>query len=113
MKINKEQNKFLRALTHDLSSIIRIGQNGLSKNVLTEINTALDHHELIKIKIRAGDRELRDQIAEDICKQTAAESIQKIGNIVVVFRRNKKSLRSNFQNRYLNKFIKTKLDFDS
>ena len=89
MKINKEQKKFLRALTHDLSTIIWIGQNGLSQNVLTEIKSALDQHELIKIKIRVGDRKLRDQLAEDICKQTSAEPVQKIGNVVVLFRRNK------------------------
>ena len=89
-KLKKEQKKHLRSLAHDLKTIIWIGQNGLTENVMEEINTALNHHELIKIKIRAGERTERDEIAESICEQTSAESIQKIGNVIVLYKKNKK-----------------------
>ena len=89
-KLKKEQKKQLRSMAHDLKTIIWIGQNGLTENVMEEINTALNHHELIKIKIRAGERTERDEIAESICEQTSAESIQKIGNVIVLYKKNKK-----------------------
>ncbi|MBF8269349.1 MAG: putative RNA binding protein, partial [Gammaproteobacteria bacterium] len=49
--LNKEQKKHLRTLAHNLDIVIWTGQHGLTENVMAEINTALDHHELIKIKI--------------------------------------------------------------
>ena len=86
--LNKEQKKFLRSLAHNLNTIIWIGQKGLTENVMVEINNALDHHELVKMKIRVGERSLRDQTVEKICKATASEPVQKTGNTIVLFRRN-------------------------
>ena len=88
--LTKEQKQFLRTLAHDLKTVIWVGQNGLNENVLQEINTALDYHELVKIKIRVGDRELRDQTAADICNSTGSETVQKIGNVIVLYRQNQK-----------------------
>ena len=56
MNITKTQQKFLRSKTHDLKPVLWLGQNGLTESVTAEIETALDHHELIKIKVRVGDR---------------------------------------------------------
>ena len=88
--LNKDQKKYLRTLAHNLDTIIWTGQQGITANLVAEINTALDHHELIKIKIRAGDRRVREQTAAEICKLVAAEPVQKIGNVVVIYRKNKK-----------------------
>jgi len=70
--------------------VLWIGQNGLTENVTAEIETALDHHELIKIKLRLGDRELRNKTVADICQLTHSTQIQSIGNIVSIYRRNDK-----------------------
>ncbi len=88
MTLNKDQKKYLRTLAHERKPIIWIGQKGLTDNLLEEINIALEHHELIKIKIRAGDRERRDQLIDEICNKTNTELVQKIGNTIVIFRRN-------------------------
>ncbi|MDD1608269.1 MAG: YhbY family RNA-binding protein [Methylococcaceae bacterium] len=64
-----------------------IGQSGLTDAVLAEIELALDHHELIKIKIRA-ERDERKLISEKICTQSGAELIQSIGQIIVIYRLN-------------------------
>ncbi len=88
MSLTKKQQKYLRTLAHDLKPVIWLGQHGLTDNVLAEIDAALDHHELIKIKLRLGDRELKDKIIEDICQQMEAEYIQNIGNIISIYRRN-------------------------
>ena len=64
-----------------------VGQNGLKETIFEEIETALDFHELIKVKI-AADRKEREEITEEILKQSNAENIQQIGQIVVLFRRN-------------------------
>jgi RNA-binding protein len=86
--INKAQKKYLRSLAHDCKPVIWIGQHGLTDNVMEEINIALDHHELIKIKLRVGEREEREKVTGDICTKTKAETIQKIGNTLTLYRRN-------------------------
>ncbi len=54
-----------------------------------EIDQALEYHQLVKIKINAGDRDLRDQILEKILEHTSeAILIQKIGNTAVLYQRN-------------------------
>jgi len=87
--LSRDQIKALRALAHTRKVIVRIGQNGLTDNVLGEIEQALAHHELVKIGIRAGDRAVRDAITAAIIEKTGAETVQKIGNTLVLFRRNR------------------------
>jgi len=90
MNLTKTQQKFLRKKVHHLKPVIWIGQNGITESVTVEIETALDHHELIKVKLRVGDKALRNKIIEDICRATHSLNIQSIGNIVSIYRRNDK-----------------------
>jgi RNA-binding protein len=87
--ISKDQKKYLRSLLHTRGIIIWIGQNGLTENVMNEIEAALDHHELLKIRIRTGDSSQRDNLLEQICAKTGAEAVQKIGTTVSVYRPNR------------------------
>ena len=86
MNITKTQQKFLRDRVHHLKPVIWIGQNGITESVTAEIETALDHHELIKIKLRVGDKALRNKTIEDICQATHSLNVQSIGNIVSIYR---------------------------
>ena len=88
--ITKEQQKYLRSLAHDRKPVVWVGQNGLTENVLEEIKSALNHHELIKIKLRTGDRDSRDGTIKIICAETEADLVQSIGNILTLYRKNKK-----------------------
>jgi len=90
MNITKTQHKFLRSKAHHLKPVIWIGQNGLTESVIAELETALDHHELIKVKLRVGDRELRNKTVKDVCQATHSMKIQGIGSIVSIYRRNEK-----------------------
>ena len=86
--ISKNQKKFLRSLLHNKKVVIQIGQNGLTENVSKEIDQALGHHELIKIRIRNHDRELRKKLAEQICTENNAIMIQNIGSVYSIYRKN-------------------------
>lgn len=90
MSLTKNQIKFLRTRCHELKPVIWIGQKGLSDEVLNELEIALDHHELVKIKLGVDDKEKRQQMIDDICKKSAAEKIQSIGKTVSVYRMNAK-----------------------
>ena len=89
MTLSPNQKRHLRGLGHHLNPVVWIGQHGLSENVLAEIGQALNSHELIKIKV-AADRDTRTEIAEAILSETNAEAIHRIGQMLVLFRRNPK-----------------------
>ncbi len=95
MNINKSQIKNLRAESHrmKLRPIVTIGQNGLSENVQNEIEIALEHHELIKIRIPAMDKAGKKQMLESICSRTNAVLITAIGNVAIIYRRTEKEDR--------------------
>ncbi len=88
MKLNNAQKKFLRQAAHHLKPVVWAGQNGITKNLVKEIEQALERHELIKIKCRLGEREERDAGIEKICEDTDADLVQRIGNIVTLYKRN-------------------------
>lgn len=88
MDLSETQKKFLRGLGHQLKPVIMIGEAGLSDAVLNEFSSAIQHHELIKVRVRAGDRETRDSIITELCTKGAAVLVTRIGNVALVFRRN-------------------------
>ena len=81
--------KQLRATGHKLKPIVSIGGKGLSEGVITEIERALNDHELIKIKLAVGSRETRTEVTDEVCKHFSAQLIQSIGNVIVILRRTK------------------------
>jgi RNA-binding protein len=88
MNLSESQKKFLRGLGHQLKPVIMVGDAGLSESLLQEFCSTIEHHELIKIRVRASDRELRDSIISDLCQKGSAELVTRIGNVALVFRRN-------------------------
>ena len=50
MTTSSADKKYLRSLGHPLKPVVTVAGNGLTESVVTEINRALNDHELIKIK---------------------------------------------------------------
>lgn len=86
MNLSTKQKQHLKGLAHNLKPVVLMGANGLTEAVLAEIEIALDHHELIKIKIASEDRETKNLIIEAIIRETGAEKVQVIGKALVLFR---------------------------
>lgn len=87
MKLSTSQRRYLRGLTHDINPVVMVGEKGLNENVLAEIESALAHHELIKIRLRT-DRESRKAFSEQIAEQFNAELVHSIGQVCCYYRRN-------------------------
>ena len=86
MTLNNKQIQHLKSLAHALKPVVLMGANGLTEAVIAEIDYALNHHELIKIKIPTDDRENKALIAEAICRETNATKIQVIGKTLIIYR---------------------------
>jgi RNA-binding protein len=88
MALSPSQQRYLRSLAHDLSPVILLGAKGATEAVLKELDLALSHHELVKVKLSGGDKEERQAQIDFLTEGTGAESIQQIGHVLVLFRRN-------------------------
>ncbi|KDB46055.1 ribosome assembly RNA-binding protein YhbY [Glaesserella parasuis] len=86
VNLTTKQKQFLKGLAHHLSPVVMLGGNGLTEGVLAEIENALDHHELIKVKIAGADREMKQLIIDAIVRKTKAVEVQTIGHILVLYR---------------------------
>ena len=69
IQLTAEQKKQLKAAAHALNPVVIISENGLSANVIKEIDNNLKAHELIKIRVFGDDKNLRQQYLEEICQK--------------------------------------------
>ena len=86
-KLSGKQRRALRARAHHLNPVVSVGSAGASDAVLAEVDIALDEHELVKLRIAAGDREQRRKLVDTLCRRADAELIQCIGHTAVIYRK--------------------------
>lgn len=84
--LTTKQKQYLKGLAHHLSPVVMLGANGLTEGVLAEIDNALTHHELIKVKIAGADRAVKQLIIDAIVRETKAVTVQTIGHVLVLYR---------------------------
>ena len=85
--ITDKQILFLRKSCHHIKPIVTVGNAGLTENVISEVDLALSHHELIKMKINTGDRDERKRMIDQIIAKTGAVLIQTIGHTASFYRK--------------------------
>ncbi len=90
MELSRGQIKRLRAEGHrqKLKPVVTVGSKGLSPSLQAEIDAALSHHELLKLRIPALARADKRALGEMICQQHDASLVESIGNVIVIYRRN-------------------------
>lgn len=86
--LTEKQKHHLRGLGHKLKPVVMIGTAGYTPAVRNELDLALARHELLKVRVAVGDREARDGLIDQLCAETAAQLVQRIGNIALLYRRN-------------------------
>jgi RNA-binding protein len=86
--LTEKQKQHLRGLGHKLKPVVMIGNAGYTPAIRNELELSLSRHELLKVRVSAGDREARDALIEQLCTETAAQLVQRIGNIALLYRRN-------------------------
>ena len=86
MTLTGKQKHYLRGLAHNRKPVVTVGVSGVTPAVVEELEQALEHHELLKIKLPASDRGERQLLLEQICRQTGAELVQLLGRNGTVYR---------------------------
>lgn len=81
-----KQKRRLRELGHQLHPVVMTGSAGLTPAVLQELDRSLAAHELVKVRVRAEDRQSRDEMIREMCAACEASLIQRVGHIALLYR---------------------------
>jgi RNA-binding protein len=82
-----KQKSYLRALAHKLKPVVQIGHQGVTDGLLAALDTALERHELLKVKV-AGEAEVdAAEIAPKLQKASKSQLVQIIGHTLVLYRK--------------------------
>jgi RNA-binding protein len=86
MNLNTKQRKFLRARAHPLNVVVTVGAKGLTDPVKEEVELALTKHELIKLKLPADDKAVKQNMLEVLSDELKAAQVQLIGRVGILYR---------------------------
>jgi RNA-binding protein len=89
VQLTSAQTRFLRGQAHDLRAMLQVGGKGITEALVAEVVAALEQHELIKVKVAAEDREVRDAMIGDLADRAGAALVQRIGHTAVLYRPSK------------------------
>ena len=87
--ITSKQRSFLRGLAQTTDATVFIGKQGLTENVIKEIEVGLETRELVKVKIQEGCLLDPKETANEMVAQLNAEFVQAIGRKFVLYRESK------------------------
>ena len=91
MELTGKQKAYLRGLAHDLHPVVLIGKEGPSEAVVRKAHLELMAHQLIKVRIAEGAEADIKTLAVDLATRTQSAVAQRIGHVLVLYRRRTKS----------------------
>lgn len=84
--LSKPDIRRFKAIGHHLKPVLIMGDAGLSDGFIEELEQRIADHELIKVRINAGDREDREILGNAMAEATSANIVQRIGNMILLYR---------------------------
>jgi RNA-binding protein len=90
--MTSKERAYLRGLANRVPSLYQVGKDGVSENMIKQIDDALEARELIKGNVLENSMMSAREVAEELASQTASQVVQVIGNRFVLYRRSKKNL---------------------
>ena len=89
--LTSKQRAHLRSLANGIDTILQIGKEGVTENVLRQADDALTARGLIKGRVLENNPVLPREAAAAVAEATGSEVVQVIGTRFVLFRRNLQS----------------------
>jgi len=84
-----KQKRYLRGLGHDLKPVILVGKGEVNQPLVQETASALESHELIKIKLLESCLMDRHEVADALAGACGAEVAQVLGRTLLLYRKGK------------------------
>ena len=84
--ITSKQRSYLRSLAHNIDPLVYIGKQGVTENVVKELDQCLENRELVQVKIQEGFEADPKELANEMAEQLGAEFVQAIGRKFSLYR---------------------------
>lgn len=85
--ITGKQRAYLRKMANQIQALYQIGKDGITDNVIAQLDDALEARELIKVHILDSALLETRKTADEIAARLGAEAVQSIGSKFVLYRR--------------------------
>ena len=107
--INAQERAKLRSFGSMLKDLVFIGKDGLTDNVIAQINDNLFAHELIKVKVQKNTPEDIKVLSANICKSCNCEVVSVIGSKILLYKVTDKPKFQHILYKYFNSLVLLKL----
>lgn len=88
--LTSKQRAYLKSLANKMETILIVGKDGVSKEIIKQAEDALVKRELIKGKILETTEDSVKDVANVIAERTNSQVVQVIGNKFVLYKKNEK-----------------------
>lgn len=95
--LTSKQRAYLRKLASDIDATFQIGKGGINDNMLSQLKSALDKNELVKISLldtmidQTADS--KSEIADDLAKKTLSNVVSVMGKKITLYKRSSKKVK--------------------
>lgn len=86
MELTSKQRAQLRGLASTMDTILHVGKDGISDNLVKQADDALEARELIKGRVLENSMYTPREAAEELSAATRSEVVQVIGTKFVLYR---------------------------
>lgn len=93
MALTSKQRAYLRGLASNENTLVQIGKDGITDNVVTSTLDALRTHELVKCKVLESCELSPREACDELCEKCKADPVQVIGTKFVIYKVNGKEAK--------------------
>lgn len=93
--MTSKQRAYLRSLANGLTPIFQVGKNGISDNLIKQVDDALEARELIKLNVLETSPDDIKEVGNNLAEGTNSALVQIVGNKITLFRARKKDSKIN------------------
>lgn len=84
--LTSAERRRLRGEAHRLKPVVHVGKDGLTEAVVSEVDSSLESHELIKVRV-SGGRDEREAQARAVAESVGAALVATIGGVAILYRK--------------------------
>ncbi len=86
MSLTSKERAYLRSLAVNEPTIMQVGKDGITENLVKTVSDALEARELIKLSVLENSEESPRSAAEELAEATGADVVCTIGRKMVLYR---------------------------
>lgn len=86
MELTSKQRAQLRGIANSIDTIVHIGKDGITDNLVKQANDALEAREIIKCKVQENSMLTAREACDQLSRLTRSEQVQVIGTKFVLYR---------------------------